>query len=174
MKHAIKALSPWSPDISIISQDNTCPVDRSLLPSLQENPVVRRAFGRMFAYDLPAVTNGREHMATLISYEEEQFRWAKRYLPDGSPEDVQKRTGTGLIVSAPQYNNQTQITTGDTLTLTISGQSAEAGSETEHAMEMETEAEINRVISPAVADFCIAVLLFRGRNQTCLPMEVFI
>ena len=39
MKHAIKALSPWSPDISVISPDNTCTVDRSLLPALQDKRV---------------------------------------------------------------------------------------------------------------------------------------
>lgn len=122
MKHAIKALSPWSPDISIVSQDNTCSVDRSLLPALQDNPAVRRAFGRMFAYDLPSVSNGRENTAMLISYEEQQFRWAKQYLVDGSLAEVQTRIGTGLIVLAPQYNNHTEVQAGDTVTLTIAGQ----------------------------------------------------
>lgn len=124
MKHALKTLSPWSPDISIISQDNTCTVDYSLLPELQDNPVVKRAYGRMFAYNLPTMTDGRENTAILISYEENQFQWAKKYLLDGSLKDVQNQTGTGLIVSAPQYNNQTEIQTGDTVTLTINGQSA--------------------------------------------------
>mgnify|MGYP002511199774 FL=1 len=124
MGHAISALSPWSPDISItnqgtVSQVSTCTVDRSLLLALRDNPAVKRTFGRMFAYDLPAVTGGRQHTAMLISYEEQQFRWAKRYLLDGSLEDVQSQTGTGLIVSSPQYNNQTDINVGDTVTLTI-------------------------------------------------------
>ncbi len=125
MKHAIKALSPWSPDISISSQDNTCTVDRSLLMTLRDDPVVRRAFGRMFAYDLPSVTNGREHTTTLISYEEQQFRWSGKYLLGGSLSDVQKQIGTGLIVSSPQYNNQTQVQLGDTVTLTIGGRSVD-------------------------------------------------
>lgn len=125
MKHAIKALSPWFPDISVISPDNTCTVDRSLLPALQDNPVVKRAFGRMFAYDLPAVTNGRENTAMLISYEEQQFTWAKKYLLDGSLKEVQEQPGTGLIVSAPQYNNHSKIQVGDTVTLTTNGQPAE-------------------------------------------------
>lgn len=125
MKHAIKALSPWFPDISVISPDNTCTVDRSLLPALQDNPVVKRAFGRMFAYDLPAVTNGRENTAMLISYEEQQFKWAKKYLLDGSLKEVQEQPGTGLIVLAPQYNNHSEIQVGDTVTLTTNGQPAE-------------------------------------------------
>jgi len=79
----------------------------------------------MFAYDLPATTDGRDHTAMLISYDEQQFRWAKRYLLDGSLEDVQSQTGTGLIVSSPQYNNQTDVRTGDTVTLTIDGKPAD-------------------------------------------------
>ena len=122
MKHAIKALSPWSPDLSIISQDNTCSIDRSLLSALQDNPAVKRAFGRMFAYDLPSETNGRANTTMLISYDEQQFRWAQKYLLDGSLADVQSQAGTGLIVSSPQYNNHTEVQTGDTVTLTIDGQ----------------------------------------------------
>lgn len=123
MQHAIKVLSPWSPDISIISQDNTCTVDRSLISALQDHPAVKKVYGRMFAYDLPSVTNGRENTAMLISYEENQFQWAKKYLLNGSLEQVQNKTGTGLAVSSPQYNNHTEIQTGDTVTLTIDGQS---------------------------------------------------
>ncbi|MCM1124727.1 MAG: FtsX-like permease family protein [Eubacterium sp.] len=125
MKHAIKPLSPWSPDLSIISRENSeysdysCTVDRTILSQLQELPAVKKAYGRMFAYDLPTVTDGRESTATLISYEDNQFKWAKKYLLDGSLKDVQDRIGTGLIVSAPQYNNHSEIQTGDTVTLMI-------------------------------------------------------
>lgn len=125
MKHAIKALSPWSPDISVISPDNTCTVDRSLIPVLQDNPVVKRAFGRMFAYDLPTVTNGRENTTMLISYEEHQFKWAKKYLLGGSLQEAQEQIGTGLIVAAPQYDNHSEIQVGDTVTLMIDGQPSE-------------------------------------------------
>lgn len=125
MKHAIRALSPWSPDISVISPDNSCTVDRSLIPVLQDNPVVKRAFGRMFAYDLPTVTNGRENTTMLISYEEQQFKWAKKYLLDGSLQEAQEQTGTGLIVAAPQYDNHSEIQVGDSVTLMIDGQPTE-------------------------------------------------
>jgi len=121
MKHAITTLRPWSPDISVISPDNTCSVSRSLLFALQNNPAVKRVYGRMFAYDLPAAANGVKDTVMLISYEENQFRWAKEYLLDGSVSTVQEQTGTGLIVTAPQYNNHSNIQTGDTVTLTIDG-----------------------------------------------------
>ena len=123
MKHAIKALHPWTPDISITSTNPSGTVDRSLLVALQENPAVKRIYGRMFAYNLPTLTNGREDVAVLISYDAQQFQWAKKYLLSGSINDVQTQTGTGLIVSSPQYNSRTQIQTGDTVTLTVHGQS---------------------------------------------------
>lgn len=50
---------------------------------------MKRAYGRMFAYDIPAVSNGQENMAMLTSYEEQQFKWAEKYLLNGSPEKVQ-------------------------------------------------------------------------------------
>lgn len=122
MKHAIKALSPWSPDLSIVSADNSCTINHSLAAKLQSSSSVGKVYGRMFAYDLPATVNGQSDKVMLISYEENQFGWAKKYLLDGSLKDVQEQIGCGLIVSAPQYNNHSAIQTGDTVTLTIDGQ----------------------------------------------------
>lgn len=137
MKHAVKALKPWTPDLSIISktinENNTinknptanCTVDRALISALQENPAVKRVYGRMFADHLPTVTNGRKDTAMLISYDEQQFYWAKKYLLNGSIKEVQNHPATALIVSAPQYNNHTKIQTGDTVALTINGKITE-------------------------------------------------
>lgn len=121
MKHAIKALSPWSPDLSIVSVDNTCTIDHSLAAKLRDDPAVKKVYGRMFAYDLPAAVNGQSDKVMLISYEENQFGWAKKYLLNGSLKDVQEQIGYGLIVTAPLYNNHDAIQTGDTVTLTING-----------------------------------------------------
>ena len=125
MRHALSALHPWSPDLSVISPDNTCSINPSLAETLRNNPVVKRVYGRMFAYNLPTLVSGREYQAMLISYEETQFKWAKEFLLEGSIEDVRNTVGTGLIVSATQYNHQTEIQVGDTVTLTIDGQPAE-------------------------------------------------
>ncbi len=125
MKHAIKALHPWTPDISVVSYDNTCTVDHSLITALEDNPVVKRVYGRMFAYDLPTMVNGQSGKTMLISYENNQFEWAEKYLIDGSIKDVREQTGTGLIVTAPQFNNHSAIELGDTVTLTVGGQTAE-------------------------------------------------
>ncbi len=121
MRHAVTALKPWSPDLSIVAPDNTCALEHSLLDALQDSPAVKRVYGRMFAYDLPVNINGKDSTAMLISYDETQFKWAHKYLIEGSIKDVENETGTGLIVSAPQYNNHTGIQTGDTVSLTAGG-----------------------------------------------------
>lgn len=121
MNHTLRPLHPWTPDISIASSDNSCSVDYSFLDELKNNPAVRSAYGRMFAYNVPITVNGLEQRADLISYEQKQFEWAKGYLLDGSLETVQNELATGLIVYEPQ--NTVQV--GDTVSLSINGELAE-------------------------------------------------
>lgn len=121
MQHTLTPLQPWTADLSIISPDNSCAIDKTELDSLKENPVVDLAYGRKFAYEVPSVTNGIEKKMDLISYEQYQFDWARDYLLEGSLESVQTDLGTGLIV----YNSQNTIQTGDTVSLNIDGQSEE-------------------------------------------------
>lgn len=118
MGHAIRPMQPWTPDLSVISPDLTCSVDRDLVESLKDNPAVRRVYGRGFAFDVP-VTVGKvgAGKADLISYEKNQFDWAKKYLNEGSLEEVQSEPDTGLIV----YEEEERIKVGDTVTLVIDG-----------------------------------------------------
>ena len=69
MQHTLTPLQPWTADLSIISPDNACAIDKTALDSLKENPVVDLAYGRKFAYEVPSVTNGIEKKMDLISYE---------------------------------------------------------------------------------------------------------
>lgn len=126
MNHALRPLKPWTPDISIVSPDNTCLVSSTLLEELKKYPAVERAYGRMFAYSVPVTVNGEEKKFDLISYEENQFQWAKDYLLEGSVNRVQDEENTGLII----YNQQNTIKVGDrvivnladnSLPITISG-----------------------------------------------------
>ena len=121
MQHTLTPLQPWTADLSIISPDNACAIDKALLDDLKENPVVDLAYGRKFAYEVPSVTNGIQKKMDLISYEQYQFDWAKDYLLEGSLESVQTDLGTGLIV----YNSQNTIQIGDTVSLNTNGQSKE-------------------------------------------------
>lgn len=119
MNHALTPLYPWAPDLSIGSMDDTCSVNGDFLRQLQENPVVRRAFGRMLAYDIPAEANGKQSAATLVSYDHQQFDWASHYLQSGSLEAAQTASNGVLAV----YDPQSGIQVGDTVMLDIGGMS---------------------------------------------------
>ncbi len=122
MSHSLTPLRPWTPDISIISPDNTCSVGHTLLEELKEDPMVDSVYGRMFSYDVPATVNGlTAAMVDLISYEEKQFGWAEEYLLQGDLKAAQSDVGTGLIV----YDSQSIIGAGDTVTVDIDGNTTE-------------------------------------------------
>ena len=74
-------------------------------------------YGRMFAYDLPMEGAIEPQKADLLTYEENQFGWAKEYLLEGSLDTVASQPGTALIV----YEPETTIQVGDTVTLDIGG-----------------------------------------------------
>ena len=107
----------WAPELSIVSDTNTCsiPVDRR--DAVAQNPAVSRVFGRMFAYDVPAEMSGAIHNSNLISYEENQFRWAQDQLIEGSLDAVMNTPGQVLFVA----NTGTEVQVGDTIVLTING-----------------------------------------------------
>ena len=121
MNHTLRPLHPWTPDISIVSPDNTCSVNRAYLDELKNNAAVKSAYGRMFAYHVPITVNGQEQQTDLISYEQKQFEWAKSYMLGGSLDTAQNKLNTGLIVYEPR--NTIQI--GDTVWLSLNGQRAE-------------------------------------------------
>ena len=103
--------------MSIISPDNSLSVDSGILRELKEYPAVKTAYGRMFAYDLPMEGAVDLRKADLLTYEENQFGWAKEYLLEGSLDTVVNRPGTALVV----YEPETTIQVGDTITLDIGG-----------------------------------------------------
>lgn len=105
MYHAITPLQPYTPDVSVVSPDNSCVIPESLLAQLRENPSVERIFGRCFAYDLPILLHGEEKSANLISYETYQFGWAADDVLEGSMERVQNGEGVFLVVN-PAFTAQ--------------------------------------------------------------------
>lgn len=117
MRHAINPLKPWTPDVSVIGPDNTCTVPKELAQALAENPAVLRAFGRSFAFGVPAGDAAWEGTADLVSYEANQFAWAEEYLAEGSMQAALAEDDAGLIV----YTPESPIRVGDTVTLTIDG-----------------------------------------------------
>lgn len=114
MKHAITPLQPYTPDLSIVSPDNTCSVSGKLIPKLEENPAVKRAYGRKFAYDVPVLLDGYEGRINLISYEKYQFAWAEEMLLEGSIKEVQ--TGDGVMI-VYAYAGENAVRPGSVITI---------------------------------------------------------
>lgn len=117
MEHSLTPLRPWTADLSIESPDNTCTVPEAFLDELKENPAVDLAYGRRLAYDIPAAVGKTKGEIDLISYESNQFGWAKDYLLEGSVEAAEAKVNTGLII----YGSQNEIQVGDTVTLDVNG-----------------------------------------------------
>lgn len=100
MGHALTPLRPYTPDVAVISPGNACLIPDALREELENNPSVRRVFGRCFAYDLPAGLGGTEKKVNLISYEQYQFGWAAEELTEGSLEAAEKGEGVLLVKDA--------------------------------------------------------------------------
>lgn len=109
MKHTLTPLQPWTADLSIVSPDQTCSVKNELIKELSGNPAVNNVYGRMFAYNVPVAINGETKPVDLITYEKNQFEWAKNYLLSGSLETAQNQNGTALVV----FEAQNTIQVGD-------------------------------------------------------------
>lgn len=105
----------YTPELSIASETNTCSIFNELLEQIKQNDVVKRAYGRMFAYEVPAENNGKNYNANLIFYEENQFRWAADSLIAGSIETVMQQENQVLFVQTGNIDVQV----GDNISLTI-------------------------------------------------------
>lgn len=121
MKHALTPLYPWTPDLTVSTQDENVLIAPSIIDNIKENPNVKRAYGRMAVNSIPAVIGDRSCIVHLISYEETQFTWAKEYLLSGSVFDVQTKDGTCLVV----YDPQSSIALDSIIQLNVSGSSKE-------------------------------------------------
>ena len=117
MNHALRPLQPSASDLSIISQDNTCSVPRKLSEQLEKEPAVEKVYGRSYAYSVPAQSGEESFKIQLISYEEDQFEWARKDLTEGSMEEAE--AGEGVL--AVYMNSERDFAVGEELTLDIGG-----------------------------------------------------
>lgn len=116
MNHAINAVEPYTPDISIISKDDSPSVPKGLAEQFENLDFVKRVYGRMFAYDIPAEENRQINM---ITYEEHQFKWAGENLIEGT--DVLSSKNAVLAV----YNSGYSLHAGDRIVLNVNGRPRE-------------------------------------------------
>lgn len=116
MHHALVPLRPYTPDVSVVSADETCSIPKDLARELEGKDYVKRVYGRSFAYELPAQTGERAGSINLISLEENQLGWAGEGIIKGDIESVEKGDGVmGVYVSEDEG-----LKLGDVITLETS------------------------------------------------------
>lgn len=108
----------WTAELSIVSENNTCSIDNSLAVAVSQNNAVKRAYWRMFAYDVPAMIQGNLSNSNVISYEENQFKWAEDSLIEGLIDPVRQEVNRVLFVNS----ETSDVHVGDNIILTINGE----------------------------------------------------
>lgn len=108
-------LPEYTPELSIVSKTNTCSIEEELLEKVKQNGEVKRAYGRMFAYDVQVKNGKEEYNTNLISYEENQFHWSEDSLVSGSIETVMQQEDQVLAVQSENAD----IQLGDQITVLV-------------------------------------------------------
>lgn len=110
LDQGMPALAPWAGDVSVTAAAGLEP---SVIEEIAGMEGVKRAFGRMEDSGLSVSSDTESGTATLVSYEENQFKWAEEELNEGNTESVQGGTGDVLVT----YRDGMQWKAGDTVTL---------------------------------------------------------
>lgn len=116
MNHALSPLKPYAPDMTLEGDQNTALLNHSLKESLKSLPYVKNVYGRMFYTNIQASDKNGANTATLVSYDEPQFQWAKEALISGDIDQVQN--GNGVLVDYG-YLERFGWKIGDVVTLNI-------------------------------------------------------
>lgn len=87
MHHAINPLKSSAPDIYVYSEDISNVIPAKLVRKIEEYPEVKHAFGRSYA-ELTFREERGESDYTVLSYDEQQFRWAEDSLIEGNMKDL--------------------------------------------------------------------------------------
>lgn len=111
MYHAITPLRPGAPDFYVYSENSSNSIPMELAEQISMHPHVKRAFGRSCeTFTLPL--EDREMTFTVLSYEEQQFRWAEDDLLKGDFQDAVE--GKGLLLAFREGN---RISVGDSVVI---------------------------------------------------------
>ena len=110
LDQGMPALAPWAGDVSVTAAAGQEP---SVIKEIAGMEGVKRAFGRMEYSGLSVSSDTESGTAALVSYEENQFKWAEQELNEGDTKSVQGGTGDVLVT----YRDGMQWKVGDTVTL---------------------------------------------------------
>lgn len=158
---------PWTPELSVVSSDNTCSIPHSAADAVLQMDGVKRVYGRMFVYNISMTAekmaeagrtpSGRK-MVNLISYEENQFAWAEESLAEGSVKDVSENPGQVLYVAPPEETGAEEGAAG----------AAETGTEEGGGAAAETNGgeKAEKASAPQISVGDRLTLAIGGREQT--------
>lgn len=105
----LPAVSDFTPDITIASQDNTNSIDSGLPEEIREISGVENAFGLMIHAAYPAEINGSESAIDLFSYGQFLMEKYKKSVVSGDISKVYGDSGYALAV----YNQDKRLEVGD-------------------------------------------------------------
>lgn len=108
-RNLIPSLNSYTPDMSIVSSENTNSVDRSLKGEISQIPGVKQVYGNMFAIGTPAGINGEEGTVDLISYDEYMLDWSKRSVAGGDLSKITADSNYALTI----FNKDSLLDVGD-------------------------------------------------------------
>lgn len=111
LNQGMPALAPWAADVSITM--GSTPLDKTLVEQINEIEGIDKSFGRMEMAGISISSDVGEGTITLISYDDNQFRWAKEYLNEGSITPAMKDTDSVLFT----YQDGVNWNVGDTVVL---------------------------------------------------------
>ncbi len=117
MNHAITPLRPSAPDLSIYKEDASNEIPQELADKIKKYPGVRRAFGRSYA-ELPLKEDGRTLI--LLSYDEQQLRWAEPSLVEGGLSEALDGKGALSV-----FREGSALATGDSVRILADGREQE-------------------------------------------------
>ena len=104
MHHALTPLRPSAPDLYICTEDSSNQISSESAKNIETYPGVKRVFGRSYA-ELTLPADGRQLI--VISYDKQQFEWAKDALLEGNFQDAED--GKGVLAVFRTGNSLAEI-----------------------------------------------------------------
>ena len=119
MHRAITPLRPQAPDLYAYDGGYANIIPTELAGELRDHSGIKRVFGRGYV-QVTAFLDGQETAFTILSYDAQQFKWAKRDLLEG--DFAEAADGKGVLVA---WREKGQIPTGSKIILPLGGREAE-------------------------------------------------
>lgn len=109
----LPSVGSFTPDISIVSQDDTNSIDRSVVEQIAQVPGVKEVMGNMSHITCPAKINGVEGTVDLYSYGNAALDSSGKSVASGDLAKVYGDSGYVFTI----YSNVTRLDVGDTVTI---------------------------------------------------------